>query len=1217
MKAIASTLSGWFPAAAVCLAVLAGIGAAGYLYIAVEERSFEAEVRNQLGAVAELKVQELVAWREERIADARILGVSLSTLIAGAESLSGGRNRAEIEAWMGRLLGATSYTAVGLFDRDNELRVWLPAGDSPHDLDRQLILQSMRTKVPLLGDLRRDDPMGAARMALAVPILRSPSSEPLAALLLEINPAHFFYPLIQSWPTPSRSAETLLVRREGNDVVFLNELRHQKDTALKLRFPIASAPPPAAKGALGYEGALEGLDYRGVRVIAVTKGVPGSSWIMVVKVDREEVLAPLHKRTRLIAGFFGLAGVTLIVGILLLWSRQAAKAVHTSEVRYRRLFESAKDGILILDALTGTIVDVNPFLIELLGFPREAFLGKRLLELESFGNIAANRAYFLELLQKEYLRYDSILLESAGGRRIAVEFVSNVYFVGNQKVIQCNIRDITERQRTEDALRESERKFRAVLETTSLLGVMLDQEGNIILCNDFLLALTGWTREEVLHRNWFELFIPPEARREIYEEIFLKTIASGELPVHHRNEIITRTGERRLVEWNNSMIRDTNGQFVGVASIGEDITERKLAEQELRAKEETLSESQSIAHVGSWRWEVATGTNLILWTPETYRIYGVSPDAFVPTTETLLSLLHPDDRAAMQAWMEACLAGEAPPDLEVRASRPDGSVRHILGRGHLVRNAEGKPIRMTGIVQDITERKLAEEERNSLQLQLAQAQKMESIGHLSGGVAHDFNNLLTVINGYGQLLLGKFSLGDPLRTDVEQILRAGERAAVLTRQLLAYSRKQILQPHVLDLNRILGEMRPMVERLVGEDVEVCARFGSETGMVRADPHQLEQVIMNLVVNSSDAMPRGGKLLVETGCVELDETYAQSHPEAHVGRYVMLAVSDSGVGMNEEVQQHIFEPFFTTKGVGKGTGLGLSMVQGVVVQSGGSIEVSSKPGQGTTFKIYLPRIEEEAVEEKVADTAPVLRGSETVLLVEDEAEVRRYVVTVLRSQGFRVVEVENPAEALSLCEPGGEHIDLLLTDVIMPKVSGRELADQVKRLRPGIKVLFMSGYSGNRIEVDGFLEESTSFIQKPFSREQLITKVREVLGPMPSPARILVADDDGGVRSFLRKVLEQGGYEVTEAVDGKPALNQVRAGRVDLVITDLIMPDQEGIETIRSLRREIPGIGIIAVSGALDPIYLPLAEKLGADAVMNKPVGVESLLAKVAEVLKRR
>jgi PAS domain S-box-containing protein len=546
-----------------------------------------------------------------------------------------------------------------------------------------------------------------------------------------------------------------------------------------------------------------------------------------------------------------------------------------------------------------------------------------------------------------------------------------------------------------------------------------------------------------------------------------------------------------------------------------------------------------------------------------------------------------------------------------RISRPDGTVSDV--EIHAAMLPEGL---MLCFCRDTSERKQAGEERKKLQAQLAQAQKMESIGRLAGGVAHDFNNLLTVINGYSKMLIDALPPDDPGRDSLEEILRAGQRAAGLTQQLLAFSRKQILQPRVLDLNRVVMELQPMLARLMGEDIELCVALQAGSATVLADPGQLEQVIMNLAVNARDAMPGGGRLRIETAVEEAGKSADQWHPGARAG-YIMLAVSDNGVGMGEETRRRMFEPFFTTKGSGKGTGLGLSMVQGIVEQSGGYLEVDSEPGRGTTVGLYLPSVTDalDDASKAAALTASELSGNETVLVVEDQAEVRKFAVEALRSYGYVVIQAENEAEALQLCER--ERIDLLLTDVVMPNMSGRELAERAVEQRSGLKVLFMSGYTDDAIENHGVLRKGAGFIQKPFSPPQLAAKVRETLAAPDRAARILVVDDEPGVRSFIRLVLEGGGYEVTEAADGKQAVREARAGGVDLVITDLVMPEQEGIETIQALRRDNAGIGIIAISGAFGAEILEVARRVGAVSVLRKPVSPEVLLAKVAEALQLR
>ena len=383
-------------------------------------------------------------------------------------------------------------------------------------------------------------------------------------------------------------------------------------------------------------------------------------------------------------------------------------------------------------------------------------------------------------------------------------------------------------------------------------------------------------------------------------------------------------------------------------------------------------------------------------------------------------------------------------------------------------------------------------DQRKLEQQLRQTQKMEAIGTLSGGIAHDFNNLLTVIKGYTGLLMERLDHED-LRSLVGNIDHAADRAAALTRQLLAYSRRQVLQPKVINLNSLVHGMDRLLRRLIGEDVEMNTATDPQLGSVKADPSQIEQVIMNLAVNSRDAMPRGGRLTLETSNIELGEAYSHDHPGTSPGRYVMLAVSDTGIGMDAETKSHIFEPFFTTKGVGHGTGLGLSTVYGIIKQSGGAIEVYSEPEQGTTFKVYLPRVEEpaESVAVKAASTTPI-RGHETILLVEDDVQVRDLAAAVLANSGYNVLVADSSREVVAKVEKYDGPIDLLLTDVVMPGIGGREIANQVKARRPGIKVLYMSGYTTNAIVHHGVLDPGTFFLQKPFTPSSLTTKIREIL-----------------------------------------------------------------------------------------------------------------------------
>lgn len=409
-------------------------------------------------------------------------------------------------------------------------------------------------------------------------------------------------------------------------------------------------------------------------------------------------------------------------------------------------------------------------------------------------------------------------------------------------------------------------------------------------------------------------------------------------------------------------------------------------------------------------------------------------------------------------------------------------------------------IRLPSAVQNALKRRQVEKERaralealKASEAQLLQSQKLEAVGRLAGGISHDFNNLLTAIIGYSDLSIRRVSPDDPLRRNLDEIRRASERAAGLTRQLLAFSRKQVMQPKVFELNAVVADVERMLRRMIGDDIDVRTNLDPNTGNVKADPGQIEQVIMNLVVNARDAMPKGGKLSIETSSLYLDEQYSFGHVSVKPGFYVLLAVSDTGTGMDEETRQHIFEPFFTTKEPGKGTGLGLSTVYGIVKQSSGHVWVYSEPGKGTTFKVYLPRVEEGAQYFREQEpAAEVPRGTETILLVEDAEMVRKLTREVLENCGYDVIEASNGKRALSICKNRTEPIDLLLTDVMMPEMSGRELADRLVVLHPEMQVLYMSGYTQDAIVHRGTLEEGTNFIQKPFSPDALARKVRIVL-----------------------------------------------------------------------------------------------------------------------------
>jgi PAS domain S-box-containing protein len=510
-----------------------------------------------------------------------------------------------------------------------------------------------------------------------------------------------------------------------------------------------------------------------------------------------------------------------------------------------------------------------------------------------------------------------------------------------------------------------------------------------------------------------------------------------------------------------------------------DISSRKQAEAQLRLQAAALEwAANSVV--------ISDKSGHILWVNPAFSVLtGYSAEEAVGQTLGILNSGKHPESFFEQLWKT--ISDGKVWQGEIINRRKDGTLYTEQQTVTPVRNERGEILHFVTIQQDITETK-------ALALQLSQAQKMESVGRLAGGVAHDFNNLLSVIMGYSDVLLGHSGLDARTQRQAEEIKKAGNRAAALTRQLLALSRQQVLEPKVLKLNSILVETEEMLRRLIGEDVELQIILAPDMGSIKVDPGQLEQIVMNLAVNARDAMPHGGKLTIETGEAELDEEYARRHPPCVPGPYAVLTVTDTGIGMDQETRTHIFEPFFTTKELGKGTGLGLSTVYGIVKQSGGYIWVYSEPGQGAVFKVYLPRVDQPVQQVQPSNLAPGgLRGSETILVVEDDEPLRALICHILGQNGYTVLEAKSAAHAFEIAQ---QHrtIHLVLTDVVMPGMNGPAMAKKLEKMKPGMKVIYMSGYAGSFATDRRLLVEGMSLLQKPFSENTLLGKLRETLEP---------------------------------------------------------------------------------------------------------------------------
>ncbi len=652
------------------------------------------------------------------------------------------------------------------------------------------------------------------------------------------------------------------------------------------------------------------------------------------------------------------------------------------------------------------------------------------------------------------------------------------------------VRRAMNRRVHQDALRRSEahnRLLARALESTDQMVSVTDTADRFTYVNNSFLEAYGYECGEVIGKTP-AILRTLDVPKPVSDQILAESHAgswTGEL-VNRRKD-----GSRFWVSLRTSLIRDEHGGWLGMLGVARDISEQRHAEHLKNTTEERTRYALEAAGIGVWEHDAATGS--MKWSDALQRLHGMEPGTFGDSTDAFIRLVHPQDQAAVRDGLMAALADHTDAIYEYRVVWPDGSTHWLIGKGRFFRTAGDAVTGGVGIGIDVTDRK-------QLETQLAQSQKMEAIGHLAGGIAHDFNNLLTAILGYADLLIPVLEGNDVGLKDLEQIHKAGTRATNLTRQLLAFSRRQILQPVVLDLNAVATDLMGLIRRVIGEDIVIKLDLDPDIGCVQADPGQIEQVIMNLAVNARDAMAQGGTLTIETGSLDVDDDFFRRHGiaiEKSVRRLVVLTVSDTGVGMDRAVRDRIFEPFFTTKPQGHGTGLGLATVYGIVKQSGGSIWVYSEPGQGATFKIYLPRTEGAVLPVQVHEESKTRVGSETILFVEDEHAVRTLGRDLLRRHGYRVLEAANAEQAIGVAGSFAEPIDLLLTDVVMPGRSGPELFDYLVRERDGLKVMYLSGYTDAAVVRRGELGAGAAFLQKPFTAKGLMKKLRDVLDRAPA------------------------------------------------------------------------------------------------------------------------
>jgi PAS domain S-box-containing protein len=743
---------------------------------------------------------------------------------------------------------------------------------------------------------------------------------------------------------------------------------------------------------------------------------------------------------------------------------------------------------LVLDvAPDGRIVSANPAATEVCGYSWAEIVSLNVAQLVAPEFLQIVNRTISAVTASAETAVSELQLVGKSGNRIWLRAKARPVDSDSGVAVRLVGRDLTGAVEAELRVRQIEEHFRAASQASpDSVAINRLSDGLYVEVNDGFTEITGYSRAEVVGRTSLELNIwaDPQERAAMAQQLVENGVVQN-FEGHFR-----RKNGRVLIGNMSCRMVTLNGEPHNL-SVTRDMTAWKLAERTLVEREASLAEAQQLSRTLMAAIEQAAEDimitdpdgNIQYCNPSFQRITGYSGADVIGKNPRFLKSGRHDAEFYRQMW-ETMKAGKTWTGRFTNRRR-DGSLVIEDATISPISDASGKPQGYVAVKRDVTE-------QLELEAKFQQAQKLESIGRLAGGVAHDFNNLLTLINGYTDFLLSGLNANDPLRSDAEEIKNAGARAASLTKQLLTFSRKQVIEPRALDLNATIRESAPMLRRLIGEDVALETHLDASLGLVMTDPDQIHQVIMNLAVNARDAMPDGGKLDIHTMNVELGANAASVYPDAKPGRYVKTMVTDTGIGMDDHTREHIFEPFFTTKEPGKGTGLGLSTVYGIVRQSGGWIDVRSVVGVGTSFKIYLPRVEGVAPAAAGGSKAGTEGGFETVLVVEDQQPVRAFVKAALNRYGYRVIEAADGNEAIAVANRHSGQIHLLLTDVVLPGMNGKEMSDRLTALRPGLKVLFMSGYARDVIGHRGVLDPDVAFLHKPFGPDELATKIREVL-----------------------------------------------------------------------------------------------------------------------------
>jgi PAS domain S-box-containing protein len=1119
----------------------------GYRSYTVQRNAVEQEIARELATVAELKVERISAWRQERLADAQAL-TSDGALMASIESIAGGRASLHAtQATLRRLASfcdAYHYSNAIILDSKGKVVLQMGTSFGGDDHFKSLLSVGATQKQAFLRDLHAEG-RGGYHFGLNIPLRLSEGTQLIGMLSFAITPERYLFPLPDRWSRPGQAGKIFLARRAGEEALVFAAPDTPGNASAQIRLPVSRGDAIAVKALSGAGDMMRGMDLKGRPAIAVVRALPNSQWLVVAQLPLEFLNEPIRDRAKPIA--LTVLALILSAGMTgaYLWRLQQRKydeARHDAEMENRALLahysylsRSAHDAILLMDE-TGRIVEANERALTMYGYSRAELLSMnaevldakevphRLTECCGKANDRAEVLFEAVQAQKD----GSTFWAEISALRIEIEGVT---------YHQAIIRDITQRNRANHQLENANRLY-AVLSQCSqaifraatkqelfdgvceaavqeggfplativkvdleskdvhpvaragpsreyLTGIKLsfrmDAYGQGIVGTSLRACATA-VSEDIEHdprmAAWREragqwklrsLVCVPVRRGKQIEFAFV--LYSSEASFFNPPEI-------RLVEEITAKISYALGRL-------DEESGRMTAEEALLQSEERYRRLVESAPLGLY---VHRNGVVKYMNPAGLRMLGATSMDTVANA-TLMKFIHPDDHELVTGRIAKLEAGEAAPLLEERFVRIDGSVFHV--------DVSAVPIHFDGedsifvYFIDATQRKMAEADRARMEEQFLQAQKMESVGRMAGGVAHDFNNNLTVINGYCDLLLSSLSAGDPIRAQLTLIRKAGDQASKLTRQLLTFSHKQVFSPQRVDLNEAVIEAKSLFGRLIGEQIQILTRLDPSLPCVLADPTQINQVLMNLTINARDAMPGGGELIIATDGVHLRAEHAARIVGARPGHFVALTVSDTGVGMDAETRRHIFEPFFTTKPRGSGTGLGLATVYGIVQQSKGWVEVMSEPELGTTFRILLPAVTGHASTD-VEPSSQEIPGHGTVLLVEDQDDVRSLTSTILEGLGYSVLEACSGAKALEISAHYRDTINILVADVVMPGMSGREVAKRLRSLRPSIKVLLVSGYAGIDAHEECDTGNEFDLLPKPFTHAALAAKVREVL-----------------------------------------------------------------------------------------------------------------------------